>query len=572
MRAPAPPSSVAIGATGAVAADHSAPERAVAGREAVSSSGAGLKRDLEAAGLPEWGRIALRRAKLETRKGSRSRASGAGRDALFRALSVGVKRAISERDARGEEPKRARVAAAPAHHATNAERRDAIAERKARALMAKMPLELVHQVAGPQVGAAEADELMRSMIVAQGGPEGAKTGKMQRALELLLEAARRRDLPNWGLPAGPGLIAAIVSAELAAAIKAKAGATVGKDRQEGFIGLAECGLAIAADHPLVNAATIPPAWLAAELSLRPLTQAPGLPITAQLQFETVANAAEWSPMRSFARSIVMVCLLMHVRLNDALNAKMHTDERHPSRVVRARTVLKQKKRKGPPPPPIELYAPAEGWLGRIEYVAEHLEEMSDRKHAIPDFKASRGRVSRATALLPGVCPAAKCRQAFADVLAQPPLCLTAEQWASWCVTTHSPHTSAGDMTRYMMARHITASAGGLLPELMASEDFVPRPFTYEDSRALGHWLFDKNAPKDEARPGKGAAPKDFRPGAAAARGQMNMRYSSGSGRRGERHEQLEVRARNVNAVRAALARFGRPWWELPRGTADWDIL
>ena len=56
------------------------------------------------------------------------------------------------------------------------------------------------------------------------------------------------------------------------------------------------------------------------------------------------------------------------------------------------------------------------------------------------------------------------------------------------------------------------------------------------------------------------------------RGAMSLRYTQGGGRRGERQEQLEVRARLVDAWRDALERFGRPWTELPAGTADWDIL
>ena len=56
------------------------------------------------------------------------------------------------------------------------------------------------------------------------------------------------------------------------------------------------------------------------------------------------------------------------------------------------------------------------------------------------------------------------------------------------------------------------------------------------------------------------------------RGAMTLRYSSGSGRRGERHEQLSLRARVIDIVRDSLRRFGRPWQELPRGLASWDIL
>ena len=61
-------------------------------------------------------------------------------------------------------------------------------------------------------------------------------------------------------------------------------------------------------------------------------------------------------------------------------------------------------------------------------------------------------------------------------------------------------------------------------------------------------------------------------GASNERGAMNNRYTQGSGRRGECREQLELRGRAVRLMRAALARLDRPWYELPRSTADWDIL
>ena len=53
---------------------------------------------------------------------------------------------------------------------------------------------------------------------------------------------------------------------------------------------------------------------------------------------------------------------------------------------------------------------------------------------------------------------------------------------------------------------------------------------------------------------------------------MERRYTQGAGRRGEEAEQLRVRCRLVQVVRDGLARFGRPWWELPRDLSSWDVL
>ena len=53
---------------------------------------------------------------------------------------------------------------------------------------------------------------------------------------------------------------------------------------------------------------------------------------------------------------------------------------------------------------------------------------------------------------------------------------------------------------------------------------------------------------------------------------MSLRYTQGAGRRGERAEQLSLRGRLVEAVRAALAAAPVQWYELPRSLESWDIL
>ena len=530
--------------------------------------------------LPAWRRIELKRARAAF-KGERPPACSASivRRAVHAARASVSKRAHDADPSDAPEGKAPRGGAAVVY-ATNAARRRALAERRADALLAKLPPAVRATMAGTAGGGAvpqpELDRLVRAMVIAKGGPDGAKTDKMRRAFELLQARARTDELPNHGLPAEPALIASIVSHELRVAVKAAAGsrggATVGKDRQEGFIGLAECGLPITADHPLVDAATLPPPWLEDELALRPTKQAAAMPLAVQLQFETISAHPVWSPMRTFARSILLACLLTHVRLNDALNAVLIPDERRPDRVVRGRTVMKQKRRRGAPPRPVELYAPAEGWLGPIGWLEEHLAEISGRGHAVPDFAASYGRVSRATELREGVCCQSKARQAFKDVCQQPPLLMTDAEWAAWGITTHSPHTNAGDLVRFMMAKHVTAAAGDMLPEGPSAADFVPRPFAETDARELGHWLRDRNAPQPDPRMVPGAPARNARDGAPVARGGMSLHYSSGAGRRGERHAQLELRARVVAAVRQALARLDVVWYALPRGTDDWDIL
>ena len=57
-----------------------------------------------------------------------------------------------------------------------------------------------------------------------------------------------------------------------------------------------------------------------------------------------------------------------------------------------------------------------------------------------------------------------------------------------------------------------------------------------------------------------------------ARGGMSLRYSQGVGRRGEREEQLELRARFVEQIRDALQRVEGGWQSLPRSLESWKAL
>ncbi len=69
--------------------------------------------------------------------------------------------------------------------------------------------------------------------------------------------------------------------------------------------------------------------------------------------------------------------------------------------------------------PLELFAPAEGWLGPLDWLAEHLAEMGDRKHAVPDFEAKpAGKPSGGLRWLPGVATPAHARCALRDLQPQ----------------------------------------------------------------------------------------------------------------------------------------------------------
>ena len=141
----------------------------------------------------------------------------------------------------------------------------------------------------------------------------------------------------------------------------------------------------------------------------------------------------------------------------------------------------------------------------------------------------------------------KLMPAIADVCAQPPLSMSRAELKALDLTVHSLHGTYADMSRFA-----GPSAG----------------FVDLDDRRLGHWLRDRAAAQDDPRPGQ----RGQAHGAMNSRDDMQRRYTQGSGRRGERQEQLRVREKLGHAVRDALQRFGRPWYEMPKGRADWDIL
>ena len=85
--------------------------------------------------------------------------------------------------------------------------------------------------------------------------------------------------------------------------------------------------------------------------------------------------------------------------------------------------------------------------------------------------------------------------------------------------------------------------------------FETAPFVASDTRAIGHWLRDKNAPQELPRGPHGAVPA----GAANARGDMARRYSQGTGRVGEREEQISVRLRLEDVADLGPQQAARDW-------------
>ena len=161
--------------------------------------------------------------------------------------------------------------------------------------------------------------------------------------------------------------------------------------------------------------------------------------------------------------------------------------------------------------PLEMYAPACGWLGPILWVVDHLRDLGARKHAVPDYwsKPAGKPSSPGALLLEGVASPDRARSALRDILAQPPLCMSKAEFDVLNITTHSWHGTIPDMIRFMVAHGLP----------------VGRPFTEPDARAAGHWLRDKNAPQPDPRQVPGAPGRGVADGAPIARGGMSFRYT-----------------------------------------------
>ena len=406
---------------------------------------------------------------------------------------------------------------------------------------------MLGEQAATQASPAECKRLVVLAIEAKSGPEGGEAAKAARSLRLLRSWAHERSLAACGLPAGRAMIASIVLAEATRAQSASAGGsrggkTVGRTIQEGFLALQKVArLPIEADDPLVDAAARFDAG-GGDSSGTEISQAGSLPLGVQCQLEWLASRPEWSVARVTARSFLCGPFANACRLNDGLNARLWLGA---DGSIEGTTTVRSKDGV-----PLRLHAPAEGFLGPWGWLPEHMREMQSRPHCLGNFSASLP--SQSKAMVPGVLPPGKCLPALRDLCAMAPLRMSAASFKAAGITFHSPHGTAADLVRFMGAA---------------------KGFGGTDARAAGHWLRDRRAPQELPPAGAARATGHGVPvGAPNARGDMERRYTSGPGRRGERHEQLDVRSRLVRAVAGALQKAKCFWWELPPTLESWDVL
>ena len=425
-----------------------------------------------------------------------------------------------------------------------------------KSLLAELPAEMADRALGEEAvrqvpSARRRRELAIALLRKKAGPKGDRAKKALRSWRLLQGVAKRRNLPAGGLPASAALVADIVRGELQRAQReakgSQGGNTVGGTIRDGFLWLQSVAqLPIEAAGLLVEAAAEPEEGE----TPNPVRHAGSMAIAVQCAFEAVSSEAKWSVRRTLARSFLCSALIHNIRMNDALNCELFPDEKDPAGGVRGRTRVRSKRSL-----PLQLYAPAEGYLGPFEWLGEHLAEIKGWKYCLPAFESAKaGCPSTATRLLPGVLPDTQVLTAFRDILEHSSFKFPGspkEFYDEWALRGHSPHSTGSDMARFAGQR-----AG----------------FNETDAREFGHWLRDKNAPQADPRRVPGAPTRGQPDGKPCSRGSMSLRYSQGQKRRGEREAQLDVRARMISLVRVALELWGKPWWKLPPGTDDWEIL
>ena len=315
-------------------------------------------------------------------------------------------------------------------------------------------------------------------------------------------------------------------------------------------------------------------------------KAGAIPLAGKCQLEYFADGnglegltpSARTACRFYARSFLAAGVDQSVRIAEGARVELWADEEDPLHVMRGHAFL------GKDGSPLDLYAPAEGFLGAYDWWPEHLVACAGAI-AFPAWEkpwGSKGAISKAGALkLFAVASKADIRAAFKHLLSLPPLSYTEDELKEMNLQGHSAHASPPEW-----ARCIGENPSLPPPASFAGADLaaaLAAGFTDRDIDALGHWMRDAGA-KNEASVSEAvltattavarkAAAVAALPGKAASRGKMRNYYGqagASSTRFSERFTQLRVRQRLIHTVRALIG--GRVWHSLPRGPRDMQLL
>lgn len=514
-------------------------------------------------------------------------------------IPSGFKTALKAIEAEHRKPRRATRT-----FSSTKERETFLVTEEVEALLPLLPEQVCVAMLGGALGMAQvpSDErrvaLLRAAFAKSAGLEGARVKGLRAMLcavrtyaatELHLPDRKKADAACF--PMSATLVATVIAdADVKARTRgsgSQKGATVGHKLRETFIYAAEKLLwPIEVPRVVLNAAAPKP-------TLLKRSKAGTLPLGAKCQLEHLARggpidgvSAEAGRVCTFyARSLLAAGIDQSLRVAEGARIELCADPEDPGGVMYGHAYV------GKDGAPMDVYAPAEGFLGRYQWYAEHLAECVKGGQVFPLWekpRGSRGVIHKAGGIdWSAAAPKPDIRVGLKQLLQLPPLALLDEEVRDMNIQGHTGHTSEPEWGRCL----------GQFPSLVniesvPSEEFecLKIGFSDRDIDALGHWMRNANS-KAEATASEAASaaqPADARraaaiaslPGKGASKGAMRNYYGAAGAdptRFSERYTQIRVRQRLVRTVRTKIemylkAKGAANWTALPRGQADLAIL
>jgi len=221
--------------------------------------------------------------------------------------------------------------------------------------------------------------------------------------------------------------------------------------------------------------------------------------------------------------------------------------------------------------PMDLFAPAEGIMGPLTWLGEHLRQIETTCGGIAFHRWERiwgykSNLDKGDVLKAEVASKDEIRAALHSIVSASPNGWTAALRKELGFKGHSMHGSFSDVNRWI-------GESPVFPLSVAAG--LSNGFSVMDWRELGHWRRDARGTSDPTAPtprAGGPSNAAAAPGAGARRDLMEFSYSRGEGRLGERGAQLSVRSRFMSLLRAAHKHMDSPWQELPDGPLGWQVL
>ena len=491
---------------------------------------------------------------------------------------------------------------------TDADRAAYHIEKELSCLVPLMPYTIVLNMLGGELGRRQVpsqvgrDNMIKQMLRKRAGSEGDRLASVRN----MLRDVRKYAITELGVPRDKADLASFpMSGAMAHALIAKAhaeavqrgngskgGSTVGHHLRETIVFAAEKLLWPIEVPRVVLESAAPKAHMEAR------TRAGTLPIAAKCQLEMIARGtrglvtvqdptdpqlpltvnildlnqvpqAARAAVVFYARSLLAGGIDHSVRIGEGVRVDLWPDEHDPLHVMRGNAHM------GKDGAPVDIYAPATGFLGDYEWYPDHLVQCHETGITFPAWvkpHGSRGVIERSGGIKEAIAEKKDVRLAFKALLQMKPLSYTDEELEEMNIQGHSGHASAPDWAR-AFGENITMEVDPPLPPEVA------KGFSEPEIDLLGHWLRTAET-KDESRASAAAAsaPPGMARRAAAiaivkekARTAHKMRNYYGMGgllanRFSERIRQLAARHRLMYAVKATLR--GKTWHALPRGQLD----